>query len=595
MFSLNSMIIILQLLLILSTASIIVQPNPEKAAATLTSSAILEQDEEELRALTFQNGFCGINPAPNSNKYVTEYVLPQTCEMPLGIDVDATEGIVWYVSTKKGVLGSYDIKEEKFNQERQIPSWPSRNDAREFSQVWEVEVDNRKKGEGEGDVWFADEKQNIIWRYIKSSNTFERYLVPGESRDFGTTYPTFIEFDSNDKNIIYFVGMFSTSIWIAEIDRLNNGTSEGISEVPIPIEEFEGNDPVFVTTGSLAFDDKRNSVWVSVMIYGYKGQIFQYDLDTESFDIFDLPRELNSPWGLTVDDNSDLWVTNAGSSIFYRLSPEEDNGGDSDDDDEDNESTNRDFEIDKFVTSKGSPRIFGKPPESTAELDFQNRYYTLPSSIKKSDDGSIWFNQQHGNKISKFNPQTQLLTEYWVPTQNRLWGSCSNEDDPISMNNNINNPNTCGIANVLQFSIGKDDKQIWFSEWSENKIGRVEAVEDPPFTIDVLESDRELTIERGEEEKIKLIVKAASDLPSSSINNLRMVASGTFTFSGDIGNSTGEFTEQSSLITIEEGEEEEVSFEFTPSADLLPGSYTLMIGAEDNSISYLKAIKIEII
>ncbi|MDQ3839646.1 MAG: hypothetical protein M3297_10295, partial [Thermoproteota archaeon] len=260
------MIVILQLLLILSTASIIVQPNPEKAAATLTSSAILEQDEEELHALTFQNGFCGINPTPNSNEYVTEYVLPQTCEMPLGIDVDATEGRVWYVSTKKGILGSYDIKEQEFNQERQIPSWPSRNDAREFSQVWEVEVDNRKKGEGEGDVWFADEKQNIIWRYIKSSNTFERYLVPGESRDFGTTYPTFIEFDSNDKNIIYFVGMFSPSIWIAEIDRLNNGTSEGISEVPIPIEEFEGNDPVFVTTGSLAFDDKRNSVWVSVMI-----------------------------------------------------------------------------------------------------------------------------------------------------------------------------------------------------------------------------------------------------------------------------------------------------------------------------------------
>jgi virginiamycin B lyase len=589
MFSLNSMIVILQLLLILSTASIIVQPNPEKAAATLTSSAILEQDEEEHRALTFQNGFCGTNPTPNSNEYVTEYVLPQTCEMPLGIDVDAKEGRVWYVSTKKGVLGSYDIKEEKFNQERQIPLWPSRNNAREFSQVWEIEVDNRKKGEGKGDVWFTDEKQNIIWRYIKSSNTFERYLVPGESRDFGTTYPTFIEFDSNNNNIIYFVGMFSPSIWIAEIDRLSNGTSEGISEVPVPIEGFEGNDPVFVTTGSLAFDERRNSVWVSVMIYGYKGQIFQYDLDTRSFDIFDLPRELNSPWGLTVDDNGDLWVTNAGSSIFYRLDPEEDNDGD--DNKGDNEGRNRDFEIKKFVTSKGSPRIFGKLPESTDGVDFQNRYYTLPSSIKKSNDGSVWFNQQHGNKISKFNPQTQLLTEYWVPTQNRLWGSCSNED---SANNNKRS-DTCGIANVLQFSIGKDDKQIWFSEWSENKIGKVEAGEDPPFTIDVLRSDRELTIERGEREKIKLIVKAASDLPSSSINNLRMVASGTFTFSGDIGNSTGKFTEQSSLITLKEGEEEEVSFEFTPSADQLPGSYTLMIGVEDNSISYLKAIKIEII
>jgi virginiamycin B lyase len=586
-------IVILQFLLIILTASIVVQIYPEKVVATQSSSAILQQNEEELRSLTFQNGFCGVNSSPNSNEYVTEYVLPQTCEMPLGIDVEIKEKKVWYISTKKGVLGSYDLKEDKFNEEMQVPSWPSRNNDREFSQVWEVKVDNRMEGQGKGDVWFTDEKQNVIWRYIKSSNTFERYIVPGESRDFGTTYPASIEFDSNDNNIIYFVGMFSPSIWIAEIDRLNDGTSHGISEVPLPVEGFEETDPVFVTTGSLAFDEKENSVWVPVMIYGYKGQIFQYDLDTKSFTIFELPRELSSPWGLTVDGHGDLWVTNAGSSIFYRLNPKEGNGND----DDDNNSRNKNFEIEKFVTSKGSPRIFGKPPESITERDFHNRYYTLPSSIKKSNDGSIWFNQQHGNKISNFNPDTQILTEYWVPTQNRLWGICSNEDDTISVNvnNNIKQKDTCGIANVLQFSIGKEDKHIWFSEWSENKIGKVETPEDPPFTIDVFESDRELTIERGEMEKIKLVVKVASNLPSSAINNLRMVASGTFTSSGDIGNSTARFIEQPSLISIKEGKEQEVSFEFTPSVDLPPGSYTLMIGAENNSISHLKAIKIEII
>src|SRR5918994_587533 len=594
MSSLSSIIVILQFLLILSVPLIVVQVNPEKVVATQSSSPILQQNEEELSALTFQNGFCGVNPSPNSNEYVTEYVLPQTCEMPLGIDVEIKEEKVWYISTKKGVLGSYNLKEDKFNEEMQVPLWPSRNNDRQFSQAWEVEVDNRMGGEGEGDVWFTDEKQNVIWRYIKSSNTFEGYMVPGESQDFGTSYPASIEFDSNDSNIIYFVGMFSPSIWIAEIDRLNNGTSQGISEVPIPVEGFEGTDPVFVTTGSLAFDEKENSVWVSVMIYGYKGQIFRYNLDTKSFSIFELPREISSPWGLTVGEHGDLWVTNAGSSIFYRLNPKADNGND-DDDDDDNDSRNKNFEIEKFVTSMGSPRIFGKPPESVAERDFHNRYYTLPSSIKKSNDGSIWFNQQHGNKISKFNPHTQVLTEYWVPTQNRLWGICSNEDDTINVDNNIKHEYTCGIANILQFSIGKDGKQIWFSEWSENKIGKVETPEDPPFTIDVFESDQELTIERGEKEKIKLIVKADSNLPSSAINNLRMVASGTFTSSGDIGNSTGHFIEQPSLTSIEEGKEQEVSFEFTPSVDLPPGSYTLMIGAENNSISYLKAIMIEII
>jgi hypothetical protein len=70
-----------------------VQINPEKVVATQSSSAILQQNEKELRALSFQNGFCGVNPSPspNSNEYVTEYVLPQTCEMPLGIDVEIKE------------------------------------------------------------------------------------------------------------------------------------------------------------------------------------------------------------------------------------------------------------------------------------------------------------------------------------------------------------------------------------------------------------------------------------------------------------------------------------------------------------------------
>jgi virginiamycin B lyase len=319
-----------------------------------------------------------------------------------------------------------------------------------------------------------------------------------------------------------------------------------------------------------------------------KDRLFRYSLDNKSFDAFDLPSDLNSPWGLTIDDNSNLWVTNAGTSIFYKLSP-----GKNNDDGSDGRSTQY-FEIEKFVTSKGSFRIFGKLPESDIERDFQNRYYTLPSMVKVSNDGLVWFNEQHGNKLSKYDPSTEILIEYWVPTQNRLWGICSNDD--ISHNNSsIKNNDICGIANVLQFSIGKDDKQIWFSEWSQNKIGKVEAVDDEPFSIDVFESDEELTIERGQKEKIKLSIKSESDSSLSSFNNkIRLVASGTFTSSGDIGNSTGYF-EQPSSISMEEGEEQEVSFEFIPSTDLEPGDYTLMIGAENNSISYLRAVKIKII
>jgi uncharacterized membrane protein len=45
---------------------------------------------------------------------------------------------------------------------------------------------------------------------------------------------------------------------------------------------------------------------------------------------------------------------------------------------------------------------------------------------------------------------------------------------------------------------------------------------------------------------------------------------------------------------MDAGEEREVSFTFIPSTDLKPGDYVLMIGGENDSISYLKAIRIRI-
>ena len=382
---------------------------------------------------------------------------------------------------------------------------------------------------------------------------------------------------------------------------MKNITSDLISQINIPIEEeFRGIDSVYITTGSIAFDNKRDAIWISVLSYAaQKGQIFKYDLDKKSFDVYDLPEDeegLSSPWGLVVDDihnDGDLWITNPGTSLFYKLDPDDDNN------------------IIKFVTSKTSPRIFGDINTINTNNNISSIYknsYTQPSWIKKSNDGSIWFNEQQGNKIARFDPSNMELIEYWVPTQNRLWGVCSNDDnnsDSISNNNIVSsnsNKQTCGIANVLQFSIGQDrddseDYQIWFTEWSENKIGKLEVEDDDdrnlPFSITVFESDKELTMERGEREKIQVRVKSAeSPLSSSSLDNIRMIASGTFTPTGDLGNSIGYFTEQS--ISMDAGEEREVSFTFIPSTDLKPGDYVLMIGAENDSISYLRAITIKV-
>ena len=91
------------------------------------------------------------------------------------------------------MLGSYNINENRFDQEYIIPEWSSRKDSHSFFQVWDMKV-NRKTG----DVWFTDEKGNAIWRFIKSSEKFEIYKIPGSSQYFGTTYPISMEFAHED-------------------------------------------------------------------------------------------------------------------------------------------------------------------------------------------------------------------------------------------------------------------------------------------------------------------------------------------------------------------------------------------------------------
>ena len=79
-----------------------------------------------------------------------------------------------------------------------------------------------------------------------------------------------------------------------------------------------------------------------------------------------------------------------------------------------------------------------------------------------------------------------------------------------------------------------------------------------------------------------------------------MTAAGTFTSTGHLGNSSGYFDEPiTSFATTgtdnDDVLEQEVSFVFTPNKNMIPGNYTLMLGAEDNSVSISKAVKVHVI
>jgi virginiamycin B lyase len=526
------------------------------------STSINNQVEESKKIAIerFQKQFCGIDSKPNSNGYVTEILLPGRCEMPLGVVVDVEESKVWYLSTKDGLLGSFDLKNESFDDERVIPLWTSRQNPIESSQVWTMKIDSNDN------IWFTDEKQNSLWKYDKAADEFESYKVPAESESFGSIYPVSLDFDSNGN--VYFVGIRSPSLWFGNITQMSNNTSRGIFEIPLPLQGFNGIDRDLVSTGSIVADNKDKSIWITMLAFGQKGQILRYDTNNQTFTIFDLPSRLRSPVGITLADSRDLWVTDHGTSKFYNFVPEGRN-------------------TTEFVTSKASERIFGGRESLSAQA------YTLPYWIHKSEDGSLWFNEHTGNKIARFLPNNNTLIEYWIPSQNKLFSPCDSQTKEV-----------CGIANALQLDVGdraagnaNDEasnaeqtraSEVWFTEWSENKIGRVNTSRALPFSVHT--SPQEITIRKGESASVDVFITPS---PSALIDTVNMTASATFVPTGDFGNSTGSFSQES--ILLNNGKTQTVKFVTNPSADLQAGRYMLMLGAQDSSVTYLKALPVNII
>jgi virginiamycin B lyase len=236
-----------------------------------------------------------------------------------------------------------------------------------------------------------------------------------------------------------------------------------------------------------------------------------------------------------------------------------------------------------YATSRASPQIYGVSDANSVPAGA----YSLPYWIEKGsggNGGSLWFNEHEGNKIARFEPSNNTLYEYWIPTQNRLWGNCPP------------NSQTCGIANALQFSSGHNG-QTWFAEWSENKIGSLTGVHynQLPFSVSVF--PQELTIKGGQAVEIKVNVSGTTTTRLSqnhSNSTVEMVSSGTFAPGGDLGNSTGIFS-QASLPMPDTHDIKLVSFIFTPSTSLKPGEYMMMLGAQNQEVAMLKAVKVHVI
>ncbi len=493
--------------------------------ALVYSTRFAEEKREETNKQmeeAFKIARCGDGIA-RSTPYIQEFLLPSECSMPVGVAIDK-QGNVWTLSSYKNKVIKYDPKLDRFD-EFDIPSKPVTRDI-PFP-VWAALFDEK------GRLWFTDAENNSIWLFDTLSKEFKQFRLQSSS-EFGTSMPVDMKIYNNR---LWFIGVYSKHIGMIDTNTLE------LKEIPINVE--------LQALGTLALD-KQGNVWFTALTLGSKGSLYKLDANTgEIITTYDLP--ITSPVGTSIDNDGNIWINDHGSNMFIRFNPNT-------------------KEIVKYVTPLPSRftnlGLYDRCiSDNGSPLTCGGYQVSLPYWNAIDSKGRLWLNEHQGNAIAVFDPNNLTLIEYHIPTHNRAWGICDNYNEP------------CGIANPLRFVLA-DDNIVWFTEFSDNKIARLDASKALPYTLEVKEHN--YTIKRGESISIPLTISSNREA------SIEMVIASTETPEGKIANIHAEFNER--VFNIQANSSKVVNLNIKALDSLGEGEYKLTIGARSNDITYSRII-----
>ena len=225
------------------------------------------------------------------------------------------------------------------------------------------------------------------------------------------------------------------SIWFAEIIGDNIGNFNIDTKKIIEYHTGKSSGPTLLTFdddgilwGSLSYSNEilRIEPWALIPGIEFNGML---KIKLKELDIY-------SPFGLSIVNN------NNNSNINNTL----------------------------FVSDHGSSRIIAIPIYNQNILNEEILNYTsywtspsnnfpntLPSEIVSDKKGNIYFAEHGGNRIAKFSPDTNTMTEYEIPTG--------------------------PLATTVFVALSTDDTKIWFTEWASNKIGFLNLTKRIPYNM----------------------------------------------------------------------------------------------------------------
>jgi virginiamycin B lyase len=501
--------------------------------------------------------FCGDNKI-NSNLYVSEFVLPVQCSQPVGLAVDKDNNI-WIASGKLGSLFVFNTTTLEFDKIIKIPNWPEQTRIM-GSMMWNMKFDKN------GDLWFTDELSNSIWKYFVKEGKFENYRLLEEGG-----YPQSIALDSAGN--VWFTQFFGNRLGFIEPSKVIANTTEGISELDMSKQiDFQTMGPISNSFGFTNTNANINttipinaneSLWFSTAIFPVGGHIIEYDIATESLTIHDVTYTHNVPFSITEDENGTLWANSHIANLFFSLNP---NTG----------------EIKQYATS--NPSVSG----NLTTLPYYNEYR----------DGKVWFNEHYGNAIASYDPKNKTLVEYYVPTQNPLWVNSSNP---------------------LRFTFDNNGS-IWFTEWTENKLGVItkDRLNQIPITLGVSKDKIILDSKNNKSDVLDIYIHKNMINSNKTVNsttagnndttnvidkpmNITMDVTSSIAKNGKLANLTSSFSQDTIVVAekpiseIGPSSQLKTALEINPTADVTPGNYTLTISAKyDKDITVSKMVDLEI-
>ncbi|MGY5152524.1 MAG: Vgb family protein, partial [Candidatus Nitrosopumilus sp. bin_6a] len=377
---------------------------------------------------------CGSSNA-KTNQYIKEFEIPTPCTQPLSIIADS-EGKIWFTETNTGSIAKFDPESEEFT-EYPNDMW-SLNGA---SMSWGIALTE------DDEIWFTDEQYGALWKFSIPEETYSKFEIQGKTKK---SFPQKIGLYNDNFVINDFTGK---QIIVLNHEKLDEGQYSN-STLSIP----EG----FFT--SQAVIDIEGNMWFVIWKYQKEIILVKTNSITQEVEQYTLPNSIQAPNGVAVGPLGNIWIADTAGNSFYKFNTE-------------------DKKVIEFTTSKPSILTYGNA-SGLIKTPITRPYWNAFDS-----NGNMWFNQQTGNRLAVFNPNSESLIEYDIPSKNPSWSDCGDLTD-------------CGLSQSFGFNF--QDDQVWFTEWVENKIG----VLDTSVTIPIsLESTKEeIVIKQGKQQEVLITV-----------------------------------------------------------------------------------------